>query len=508
MVTPTPATPLVQLSHVSKSFGPVQVLKHISLDLYRGEVLCLAGENGAGKSTLIKILTGAISRDSGKYHIDGQDVGSPSPAQARALGVGVVYQELSLLPEVSVEENLLMGRLPSSRGIINKRELRASAIKMIERVDLNKVDAGIPISKLPVATRQMVEIAKVLGANDRIVIFDEPTTALSEKDAQHLLQLINRLKNEEGVAILYVTHRLEEIFEIGNRITVLRDGQFITTAPTSQFTHDSLIRSMVGRQIEALYPKREHKQFGKTLLSVQGVRLRGSPYSINLEVHAGEIVGLGGLVGAGRTETVRAIFGADPIGAGTVLVDGKLLQPGSPEQAVRAGLGLLTEDRKEFGLLAALSIRENVTIADLSAITHMGVISRKREVSLVNNLVPRLRLKYHSIKQHVSSLSGGNQQKVLLSRWLATRAKVLLLDEPTKGVDVGAKADIYTIIDNLTAQGLGIVVVSSYLPELLGICDRVVVLHDFGVTGELPIEEATEEEVLRLASSAPVSMNA
>ena len=508
MVTPTPATPLVQLSHVSKSFGPVQVLKDVSLDMYRGEVLCLAGENGAGKSTLIKILTGAIPRDSGEYHIDGQDVGSPSPAQARALGVGVVYQELSLLPAVSVEENLLMGRLPNTSGIVNKRELRARATKMLERVGLNKVDPGALISDLPVATRQMVEIAKVLGADARIVIFDEPTTALSEKDAHHLLQLINRLKTEEGVAILYVTHRLEEIFEIGDRITVLRDGQFITTAPTNEFTHDTLIRSMVGRQIEALYPKREHKQFGKTLLSVQGLRLPGSPFSINLEVHAGEIVGLGGLVGAGRTETVRAIFGADPMVAGTVLVDGKPLHPRSPEQAVRAGLGLLTEDRKELGLLAALSIRENVTIADLSAVTRLGVISRKQEASLVNTLVPRLRLKYHSIEQPISSLSGGNQQKVLLSRWLATKAKVLLLDEPTKGVDVGAKADIYTIIGDLATQGLGIVVVSSYLPELLGICDRVIVLHDFGVTGELPVEEATEEAVLRLASSAPVSMNA
>jgi len=381
-------------------------------------------------------------------------------------------------------------------------------MKMLERVGLSTVDPGALISDLPVATRQMVEIAKVMGADARIVIFDEPTTALSEKDAQHLLQLINRLKKEEGVAILYVTHRLEEIFEIGDRITVLRDGQFITTALTSEFTHDTLIRSMVGRQIEALYPKREHKQFGKTLLSVQGLRLPGSPFNINLEVHAGEIVGLGGLVGAGRTETVRAIFGADPMVAGTVLVDGKRLHPGSPEQAVQAGLGLLTEDRKELGLLAVLSIRENVTIADLSAVTRLGVISRKQEASLVNTLVPRLRLKYHTIEQPISSLSGGNQQKVLLSRWLATKAKVLLLDEPTKGVDVGAKADIYTIIGDLAAQGLGIVVVSSYLPELLGICDRVIVLHDFGVTGELPVEEATEEEVLRLASSAPVSMNA
>lgn len=508
MTTSTSATPLVQLNHVSKSFGPVQVLKDVSLEMFRGEVLCLAGENGAGKSTLIKILTGAVSRDAGEYLIDGKDAGSPSPAQARALGVGVVYQELSLLPDVSVEENLLMGHLPAIRGIVNKRELRARATKMLERVGLNRVDPGILVSDLPVATRQMVEIAKVLGADARIVIFDEPTTALSEEDAQHLLQLINRLKKEEGVAVLYVTHRLEEIFEIGDRITVLRDGQFITTAPTGEFTHDTLIRSMVGRQIEALYPKREQKRFGKTVLSVQGLRLKGSPYPINLEVHAGEIVGLGGLVGAGRTETVRAIFGADPIEAGKVIVDGTLLRPGSPAQAVKAGLGLLTEDRKELGILADLSIRENVTIANMSAVSSFGVIFHKQELSVVNDLVPRLRLKYSSSEQAISSLSGGNQQKVLLSRWLATNAKVLLLDEPTKGVDVGAKADIYTIIGDLAAKGLGIIVVSSYLPELLGICDRVVVLHDFGVTGELPIEKATEEEVLRLASSTPIAMNA
>ncbi|GHO82813.1 sugar ABC transporter ATP-binding protein [Dictyobacter formicarum] len=502
------SSPLVQLQHVSKSFGPVQVLKDVSLDMHRGEVLCLAGENGAGKSTLIKIMTGAISRDSGEYLIDGQNIGSPTPAQARELGVGVVYQELSLLPEVSVEENLLMGHLPTFNGIVNRKELRARAVSMLERVGLNRVDPAAYISNLPLATRQMVEIAKVLGANARIVIFDEPTTALSDEDAQHLLRLIHYIKTEEGVAILYVTHRLEEIFEIGDRITVLRDGQFITAGSTSQFTHDTLISSMVGRQIEALYPQREHKQFGKTLLSVQGLRLQDSPYPISFDVHAGEIVGLGGLVGAGRTETVRAIFGADPIDAGKVYVDGTLLRPGSPAQAVNAGLGLLTEDRKVLGILADLSLRENVTIANLAAVSKLGVISRKKEVSLFQQLVPRLRLRYHSSEQTVSSLSGGNQQKILFSRWLATRVKVLLLDEPTKGVDVGAKADIYQIIGGLASQGLGIVVVSSYLPELLGICDRAVVLHDFGVTGEILIENATEEAVLHLASSAPTSTSA
>lgn len=508
MVTSPSSQPLVQLNHITKSFGPVQVLKDVTLEMNRGEVVCLAGENGAGKSTLIKIMTGAIPRDAGVYLIDGKDVGSPSPAQARELGVGVVYQELSLLRDVSVEENLLMGHLPSMRGIVNKRQLRAQATKMLERVGLDRVDPGMLISDLPVATRQMVEIAKVLGANARIIIFDEPTTSLAEKDAQHLLQLINRIKKEEGVAVLYVTHRLEEIFEIGDRITVLRDGQFITTAPTSEFTHDTLIRSMVGRQIEALYPQRDHKALGKVVLSVQGLHLQGSPYPINLELHAGEILGLGGLVGAGRTETVRAIFGADHYDAGKVFVDGRPLPPGSPAQSVQAGLGLLTEDRKDLGILAELTIRENVTLADLSEVSRLSVISQRKEVSLVKQLVPRLRLKYNSTEQTISSLSGGNQQKVLLTRWLATKAKVLLLDEPTKGVDVGAKADIYTIIGDLASQGLGILVVSSYLPELLGICDRVIILHDLGMTGELLIEDATEEAVLRLASSSPLPVNA
>jgi ABC-type sugar transport system ATPase subunit len=499
------STPRVQVKHITKSFGPVQVLKDVSLELSQGEVLCLAGENGAGKSTLIKILTGAIRRDGGEYLIDGQSVGSPTPAQARELGVGVVYQELSLLPEVSVEENLLMGRIPASKGIVKRKELRARAVSMLERVGLTRVDPTTSISDLPLAKRQMVEIAKVLGANARIIIFDEPTTALSDEDAGHLLQLIQRLKTEEGVAILYVTHRLEEIFEIGDRITVLRDGQFVTTGLTSEFTHDTLIRSMVGRQIEALYPQREHKQFGETLLSVQGLHLQGSPYPISFDVHAGEILGLGGLVGAGRTETVRAIFGADPVDTGKVYVHGTLLHPGSPARAVDVGLGLLTEDRKELGILADLTLRENVTIADLAAVSQFSVISRKKEISLFQKVVPRLRLRYHSSEQTISSLSGGNQQKVLLSRWLATKVRVLLLDEPTKGVDVGAKADIYQIIGDLASQGLGIVVVSSYLPELLGICDRIIVLHDFGVTGELPIEKATEESVLHLASSAPSS---
>lgn len=495
--------PVVQLSGVSKTFGAVQALDGVDLEIMPGEVRCLAGENGAGKSTLIKILTGAIRRDAGDYRVGGSDAGNPTPAAARSLGVGVVYQELSLLPDLSVEENLLMGRLPASGGglLVRSGELRASAQRMLGRVGLEYVDPATSASELPASTRQMVEVAKVLGADARLVIFDEPTTSLAEEEAGRLLRLVSQLK-AEGIAVLYVTHRLEEMFKVGDTITVLRDGSLVTTAPVSEFDHDSLIRAMVGRSVENLYPEHAPKEGGKLLLSVRGLRLSGSEHDVNLEVRAGEIVGLGGLVGAGRTEILRAIFGADPIEAGEIAVHGEPLKSGSPRRAVEAGLGLISEDRKEEGLLLDLSIRENVSVADLSEVSRGGVVSQARERSVLDRLLSDLRLRYDSYEQPVSSLSGGNQQKVLLARWLATRAKVLLFDEPTKGVDVGAKADIYRLIGDLAARGIGVVVVSSYLPELLGICDRVIVVRENAVAGELDAKGATEEDVMRLASGA------
>jgi ribose transport system ATP-binding protein/rhamnose transport system ATP-binding protein len=497
--------PVVSLSGVSKSFGAVRALDGVDLQIMPGEVRCLAGENGAGKSTLIKILTGAIRRDSGEYRIGGREVGNPTPAEARASGVGVVYQELSLLPDLSVEENLLMGRLPAAAGGLWVRAagLRGAARRMLDRVGLGALDPATPVSELPAATRQMVEVAKVLGEDARLVIFDEPTTSLSDEEAGRLLRLVLRLK-EEGVSVLYVTHRLEEMFEVGDTITILRDGRLVATVPAAELDHDSLIRAMVGRPVENLYPEHRRNGAGRVLLSVRGLRRQGSEHEIDLEVREGEILGLGGLVGAGRTEILRAIFGADPIEAGEIEVDGKPLRPGSPRRAVEAGLGLLSEDRKELGLLPDLSIRENVSIADLAEVSRAGVVSSGKERSVLDRLLTGLRLRYDSYEQPVSSLSGGNQQKVLLARWLATRARVLLFDEPTKGVDVGAKADIYRLIGDLSARGLGVVVVSSYLPELLGICDRVVVVREGAVAGELDAEGATEEDVLRLASGAAV----
>ncbi len=491
-------TAVVKLTDVAKSFGPIQALDGVDLELFAGEVHCLAGENGAGKSTLIKILTGALRRDRGSYEIDGREVGNPSPAEARAAGIGVVYQELSLLPDLSVAENLLMGRLPARGGITRPAELRRRARAMLDRVDLSELDPATPVATLPLAVRQLVEIAKVLGQDPRVLIFDEPTTALSEGETAALLGRIKRLR-DDGHAIMYVTHHLEEMFEIGDRVTVLRDGRFATTAPMREFDHDSLIAAMVGRTIESLYPA-GRRTIGAPRLTLQGLRPLGSASPIDLTVRSGEILGIAGLLGSGRTELLRAIFGADPVAAGRVLVDGVPVPPNSPRRAVQAGLGLLTEDRKQLGLLLELTIRENASIAQLPQISRLFLVDRRAERRTVDRYLGGLRLRAGSWEQPVSSLSGGNQQKVLLARWLATKAKVLLFDEPTKGVDVGAKSEIYTVIGDLAAEGLGVVVVSSYLPEVLGLADRVVVMREGSVAGELPAAGATEEDVLRLAS--------
>jgi ABC-type sugar transport system ATPase subunit len=493
-----PTTPVIRLANVSKAFGPVQALEGVHLDLYAGEVHCLAGENGAGKSTLIKVLTGAHARDTGEYLVDGQEIGNPTPAQARAHGVGVVYQELSLLPDLSVAENLLMGRLPAHRGITRPGELRRQARSMLARVGLTDLDPNAEVASLSLANRQLVEIAKVLGLNPRVIIFDEPTTALSESETAALLGRIKELR-DQGHAIMYVSHHLEEMFDIGDRVTILRDGKFAASGPMSDYDHDSLIATMVGRKIESLYPASK-RTIGEPRLVIKGLVPAGSEYPIDLTVRAGEIVGIAGLLGSGRTELLRAIFGADPVSAGTVEVDGRRVAPGSPRRAVQAGLGLLTEDRKTLGLLLELTIRENTSIAQLPQIARFWTVDKGAERKTVNTYLGNLRLRAKSWEQPVSSLSGGNQQKVLLARWLATKAKVLLFDEPTKGVDVGAKSEIYTVIGDLAAEGLGVIVVSSYLPEVLGLADRVLVMREGGVAGELPAADATEEDVLHLAS--------
>ncbi|KAA9151333.1 sugar ABC transporter ATP-binding protein [Amycolatopsis acidicola] len=495
-------TALVEISGLRKAFRGVRALDGVSLALRAGEVHCLAGENGAGKSTLIRILTGALKRDAGEYRVDGTPMPHTlTPAAARVAGIGAVYQELSLLPDLSVAENLLMGRLPARSGILDRRSLRDQARAKLARVGLEDLDTAVPVAAFPAATRQLVEIAKVLGDDPRVLIFDEPTTALSGAEAEALLRRITGLR-DEGVAVLYVSHRLEEMFEIGDRVTVLRDGAVTRTGAMHEFTEDSLISAMVGRDVEELYPAAAGRsESAAPLLKVRGLRPPGSAHAVDLDVRAGEIVGIAGLLGAGRSELLRAIFGADRPLAGTVEVEGKPVPTGRPRDAVRAGIGLLSEDRKELGLLPELTIRDNVSVASLTAIGKRGLMSRRREAERVDSVLDSLRLRAGSYDQPVSTLSGGNQQKVLLARWLVTDVRVLLFDEPTKGVDVGAKAELYTLIGDLAARGFAVVVVSSYLPELLGLVDRIVVLRRGAVVGDVPAAEATEEGLLTLAST-------
>jgi ribose transport system ATP-binding protein/rhamnose transport system ATP-binding protein len=490
--------PILEVRDASKAFGPVQALTDVSLSLLPGQVHCLAGENGAGKSTLIRVLTGALRRDSGTYDIEGEPVTNPTPASLRAAGVQAVYQELSLLPHLSVAENLFMGRLPARGGLLDRRNLRKRARVALDEVELDSVDPDDIVERLPAATRQLVEIAKVLTAESvKVIVFDEPTTALTEEESAHLLDHIRRLR-EQGVAMLYVTHRLEEMFEIGDWVTVLRDGGLSEHGPMSRYDEDKLITAMVGREVTSLYPE-EQREVGTPMLRVRGLKREADGPSIDLDVRAGEILGIGGLLGSGRSELLLSIFGADPIVAGEIQIQGKTVRPSGPRSMMNAGVGLLTEDRKVLGLLPQLSIRENVTIASLRSGSRKGLLPGKDQAAEADRLLDSLRLRAGSYDQPVSTLSGGNQQKVLLARWLLTKPKVLLFDEPTKGIDVGAKGELYSVIGDLAAQGLGIVVVSSYLPELLGLADRVLVLRDGEVAGELP-GGASEEDVLRLAS--------
>ncbi|MDA3629011.1 sugar ABC transporter ATP-binding protein [Saccharopolyspora sp. WRP15-2] len=498
-------TAVISLRGVRKTYRAVTALDGVDLEVLPGEVHCLAGENGAGKSTLIKILTGAETRDAGEYLVAGEPMRPVlTPSAARDAGVGVVYQELSLLPELTVSANLCMGRFPSRAGFRDLRRQREMATAMLSRVGLADLDPETRVAELPTATRQLVEIARVLGQNAKLVIFDEPTTALSEQEAAALLDRIRALR-DEGVAVLYVSHRMEEMFAIGDRVTVLRDGRLVATEPMAEHTEDTLVHAMVGRNIESLYPG-ERAEPGDVRLELRGIRPVGFDEPVDLSVRSGEILGLAGLLGSGRSELLRAVFGADPVLAGQVLVDGQAVDTSSPRAAARSGIGLLTEDRKESGLMLGLSIEKNVAMASIGSVSSLGVLRRGKVRDHVSAAADGLRVKFGDWTDPVSSLSGGNQQKTLVARWRATGAKVLLLDEPTKGVDVGAKADIYRVIAELAAAGLAVVVVSSYLPELLGLCDRIAVVRQQRIAGYLDPAEATEEDVLHLAS--PVAAGA
>ncbi len=459
----------------------------------------LVGENGAGKSTLMKILAGALPKDTGEIILDGRPAHIESPQQAMDLGISVIYQEFNLVPYLNAAENIFLGREPRSflPGFVDFRTMYREAQAVIDRLGV-AVNVRSPVNQLSIAQQQMVEIAKATSRRAKIIVMDEPSATLTEHELQSLFALIRQLKGE-GVAIVYISHRLEEIFEICDRVTILRDGRHIATSPIQELTREDIIRLMVGRELTQMIPK-EPAPIGEPALSVRGLTRHGILHDIHLTVHKGEVLGIAGLVGAGRTELARAIFGADHIDAGTIELGGKPVRIRSPQEAIRLGIGLVTEDRKQQGLVLGMVVRENISLANLQALTTLNFIQLAREREVARKYVADLGVRTPSIEQTVQNLSGGNQQKVVLAKWLFTDSKVLIFDEPTRGIDVGAKTEIYQLMNALAARGVAIIMISSELPEVLGMSDRILVMHEGRIAGELKREEATPERVMHLAT--------
>ncbi|MBZ5536326.1 MAG: sugar ABC transporter ATP-binding protein [Acidobacteriia bacterium] len=493
------SSPLLEMLHITKQYPGVLALDDVTFDLYAGEVHCLVGENGAGKTTLIKILSGALPKDVGELRVNGKPVFLHSPADAFEAGIGIIHQDFKLVPELTVAENIFLGREPC-RGrspFIDFEKMREGARAVLAQLG-ESLDPRARIGTLSVAQRQVVEIAKSLSGKNRILAMDEPSAALTGKELKNLFAVIRRMQ-EEGVGIIYISHRIDEIFEIGTRVTVLRDGKHVHTCKTSEADRRGLVSWMVGREMDQEYPK-VRLQRGKEILRLENLN-GGKLRNIHLAVYQGEILGLAGLVGAGRTELARLIFGADRLENGRILLDGKEIHPHSPRDAIDAGIGLLTEDRNRYGLIMEMSIEKNITLSNLKAVSRGGFIQGEKERGAAQQFAEELRIKTPSLDREVSTLSGGNRQKVVLARWLFTRSRLLLFDEPTAGIDVGVKYEIYNLLNQLALNGKGVVIISSDLPELLGLCDRIVVLCEGRITGELSREEATEEKIMLLATS-------
>lgn len=488
--------PLQQLDHVCKSFGPIHVIKDVSIEVHAGKVQVLLGENGAGKSTLIKMMSGIYQPDSGRILIDGHETPLPDVRAAEAHGIATIHQELNLVPSLSVAENICLGRLPSRLGMLDRSTMQHQARKALNRIGLN-VDLDAPVSSLGVAHQQLVEIAKALSQHARILILDEPTAALTTREIDQLFGVIEELRSED-VGMVFISHHLEEISRIGDSVSVLRDGTLVAEVPAS--TPDSaLVSLMVGRDIDDQFPRRRPKQTGDVLLAVEGLRRDGVFEDISFEVHAGEVLGIAGLVGAGRTEVLRCVFGADRPNSGAVHMDGQRIPSGSVDAAIAAGMGLVPEDRKAQGLVLDAAVDDNIGLATLRSSASWGLADRNGQRSRAEDIASRLNVRMASIDQRIRHLSGGNQQKVVFGRWVLAGVRVLLLDEPTRGVDVGAKVEIYELINEVTDAGGAVVMVSSELPEVLGMSDRVLVMSDGRITGILRVDEASEAEVMKLA---------
>src|SRR5215216_4232517 len=487
--------PVVRFRNISKEFPGVLAVDEVDLDILPGEVHVVAGENGAGKSTLMKLLSQVERPSGGEIEISGERVEFHGPRYAQTLGVAMVYQEFALASHLSIAENLYMGREPGRFGFVNRRAESQEARGLLERVGLH-TDPDRTVSGLTVAEMQRVEIAKALAIDAKVVIMDEPTATLAEKEIEGLFEVIRDLQSH-GIAILYISHRLDEIFRIADRVTVMRDGKIVDTLPIDDLDEDKLVRLMVGRDIENLYPKTE-VEIGDVVLRAEGITRANVLKDCSFEVRSGEILGFAGLVGAGRTELARAVFGADRMDSGTVELEGRELNIMNPQDAIEAGIGYLTEDRKSEGLALQLGVDQNITLAHVP--TRFGFINLVEERRIARRRRDELNIRTPSIRRSVQVLSGGNQQKVVVAKWLEARARVLFFDEPARGIDVGAKAEMFGLIEDLAKEGRGIVIISSYLPELLNMCDRILVMHEGEVAGLIPRAEFSEERVMALAT--------
>lgn len=493
------AEPVLRAVSISKRFPGVLALNKVNLDVYPGEVHALLGENGAGKSTLIKIISGVYEEDSGELYLDGKRVSMSSVRMAQTLGVATIYQELNLAPNLSVAENMFLGKEPRKRKggtVIDRRSLRDSTTQTLESLGLN-IDPDVPVAQLSVPLQQMVGIAKALSMDAKVIVFDEPTAALTEKETEALFDIISNLK-AKGLGVIYISHRLEEIFRIADRATVFRDGRNMGTVQVRDTSTEELIKMMVGREIAERFPRRLNVP-GEPILELRKICRRGALENVSLKVCEGEIVGLAGLMGSGRTEVARTIFGLDRPDSGEIIVFGKETRIASPTQAVELGIALVPEERRQQGLFLKLPVGENIVVSSLRRLFTNGLIKGKQAKEIASRCVNEMRIKTPSTSTPVGLLSGGNQQKVVVAKWLSTQARLLVFNEPTRGIDVGARRELYALMDELAGKGAGILIISSELPELIGMSDRIYVMHEGRVTAEYPRAEATQEKILKNA---------
>lgn len=490
---------IVSMKDICKSFPGVKALDHVHFELRSGEVMALLGENGAGKSTLMKVLSGVYTRDGGSLEIFGKEYGDLTPKQAQEVGVAIIHQELNMCRHLSVAENMFLGREIRGKIALNNAKMEAEAKRILDDLKID-IDPKQTVGDLPVSKQQMVEIAKALSVNAKILIMDEPTSALTAREIEDLFRIIKKLKNE-GKGIVYISHRLEELQHIVDRVTIMRDGQYITSMDFKAVTMDQIIAHMVGREIKEKFPRVECEK-GKKVFEVKNLNAGKMVRDINFSVYEGEIVGFAGLMGAGRTETTRAIFGVDEKDSGEIYVDGKEVKIGCPMDAIKNGVVLAPEDRKKDGLCTKLSIRHNLALPNLDIVCNkLGVVDSKKEDALCDKAVKDLKIKTPNVDIDSGNLSGGNQQKVVVGKWLARNSRVVIFDEPTRGIDVGAKVEIYNLMNELKKQGIAVMFVSSEMPEVMGIADRIIVMCDGRITGEVMARETTQNEILTLATT-------